>query len=50
MTIPYEVDPSLHTVPHEPTLGDGFSRPDMDPPPPEPLPPPQPVLSEKSAF
>ena len=51
MTIPYEVDPSLHRVqPHEPTLDDGFSRPDVDPPPPEPLPAPEPVLSEKSAF
>jgi hypothetical protein len=27
--IPYEVDPSLHTeAPHEPTLDDGFSRPE----------------------
>jgi len=28
--IPYEVDPSLHTEePHEPTLDDGFSRPEV---------------------
>lgn len=43
MSIPYEVDPSLHTgEPGEPTLDDGFSRPTqaMATHPVEPEPPP----------
>ena len=44
MSIPYEVDPSLHTgEPLEPRLDDGFSRPEpvmaTHPVEPEPLPP-----------
>lgn len=53
MTIPYEVDPSLHTEPHEPKLDDGFARPAIEqsrtesPVASEPV---EPVLSDKSAF
>jgi hypothetical protein len=54
MTIPYEVDPSLHTTePHEVKLDDGFSRPEIEqdhveiPATPRPG---EPVLSDKSAF
>ncbi|HUR87854.1 MAG TPA: hypothetical protein VMZ74_02080 [Ramlibacter sp.] len=52
MTIPYEVDPSLHTEPHEATLEDGFSHPEIDRDHAEvPAKPAQePVLSDKSAF
>jgi hypothetical protein len=54
MTIPYAVDPSLHTnEPHEATLDDGFTRPEIEhahteaPADPAPV---EPVLSDKSAF
>jgi hypothetical protein len=54
MTIPYDLDPSLHNAqPHEPSLDDGFSRPDLDEPHPDPhLGPAEPetLIGDKSAF